>query len=79
MYEWCACAETRVRCATADRQKRAAARSKGKLDRFALRGDVEREIELPAYSEILRAPYRVIYRVDKSRVTILTLWRWRRA
>ena len=51
----------------------------GKLDRFARRGRVVREIGLPAYREIQHAPYRVIYRVDRSRVVILTLRHWRRA
>ena len=49
------------------------------LDRFARRGRVVRGIGLPAYREILHAPYRVIYRVDRSRVVILTLRHWRRA
>jgi toxin ParE1/3/4 len=51
----------------------------GKLDRLARRGRVVREIGLPAYREILHAPYRVIYRVDATRVVILTLRHWRRA
>ena len=50
-----------------------------RLDRFARRGRVVREIGVPAYREILHAPYRVIYRVDTSRVVILTLRHWRRA
>ena len=51
----------------------------GALDRSARRGRVVREIGLPAYREIFHAPYRVIYRVDASRVVILTLRHWRRA
>lgn len=51
----------------------------GMLDRFARRGRVVREIGLPAYREILHAPYRVIYRVDAARVVILTLRHARRA
>ena len=51
----------------------------GQLDQFARRGRVVRELGLPAYREILHAPYRVIYRVDASRVVILTLRHWRRA
>ena len=51
----------------------------GRLDRFARRGRVVPEIGVPAYREILQAPYRVIYRVDTSRVVILTLRHWRRA
>jgi toxin ParE1/3/4 len=51
----------------------------GDLDQFARRGRVVREIGLPAYREILHAPYRVIYRVDESRVLILTLRHSRRA
>ena len=51
----------------------------GELDQFARRGRVVREIGLPAYREILHAPYRVIYRVDASRVVILTLRHSRRA
>ncbi len=50
-----------------------------RLDRFARRGRVVREIGLPAYREILHAPYRVIYRIDTSRVVILTLRHGRRA
>ncbi len=49
------------------------------LDRFARRGRAVREIGLPAYREIFHAPYRIIYRVDDSRVVILTLRHWRRA
>ncbi|MGK2960960.1 MAG: type II toxin-antitoxin system RelE/ParE family toxin [Gemmatimonadaceae bacterium] len=49
------------------------------LDRFARRGRVVPEIGLTAYREIFHAPYRVIYRVDASRVLILTLRHWRRA
>ncbi len=51
----------------------------GKLDQFAQRGRVVRELGLPAYREILHAPYRVIYRVDASRVVILTVRHGRRA
>lgn len=51
----------------------------GKLDPFSRQGRMVREIGLPAYREILHAPYRVIYRVDASRVVILTLRHWRRA
>jgi toxin ParE1/3/4 len=51
----------------------------GALDQFARRGRVVREIGLPTYREIFHAPYRVIYRVDASRVVILTLRHWRRA
>jgi plasmid stabilization system protein ParE len=51
----------------------------GRLNQFARRGRVVREIGLPAYREILHAPYRVIYRVDASRVVILTLRHQRRA
>ncbi|MEX2182017.1 MAG: type II toxin-antitoxin system RelE/ParE family toxin [Gemmatimonadaceae bacterium] len=50
----------------------------GRLDRFARRGRVVREIGRAEYREILHAPYRVIYRVDASRVVILTLRHWRR-
>jgi plasmid stabilization system protein ParE len=50
-----------------------------RLDRLARRGRMVREIGLPAYREILHAPYRVIYRVDAARVVILTLRHWRRA
>jgi toxin ParE1/3/4 len=50
-----------------------------RLDRFARRGRVVREIRLPAYREILHAPYRVIYRIDTSRVVMLTLRHGRRA
>jgi toxin ParE1/3/4 len=51
----------------------------GDLDQFARRGRVVPEIGLSAYREILHAPYRVIYRVDASRVLILTLRHSRRA
>lgn len=49
------------------------------LDRFPKRGRVVEEIGLPAYRELLHAPYRVIYRVDATRVVILTLRHSRRA
>lgn len=48
------------------------------LDRFARRGRVVPEIELPEYREIFHAPYRVIYRIRESSVEILTLRHWRR-
>ena len=51
----------------------------GTLARFARRGRVVPEIGSPAYREILHAPYRVIYRVDATRVVILTLRHGRRA
>lgn len=51
----------------------------GDLDHFSRRGRVVPEIGLPAYREILHAPYRVIYRVDASRVLILTLRHSRRS
>ena len=49
------------------------------LDRFEAQGRVVSEIGIPAYREILHAPYRIIYRVDASRVVILTLRHVRRA
>ncbi len=49
------------------------------LDRFPRRGRLVAEIGLPAYRELLHAPYRVIYRVDSTRVVILTLRHSRRA
>ena len=49
------------------------------LDRFEAQGRVVSEIGMPAYREILHAPYRIIYRVDASRVVILTLRHVRRA
>ncbi len=51
----------------------------GKLDQMARRGRVVREIGRPAFREIFHAPYRVIYRVDTSRLVILTLRHQRRA
>ena len=50
-----------------------------KLDRFPKRGRVVREIGKPTHREILHEPYRIIYRVDSTRVVILTLRHWRRA
>jgi len=49
------------------------------LGRFPRRGRVVVEIGLPAYRELLHAPFRVIYRVDPERVVILTLRHSRRA
>lgn len=49
------------------------------LGRFPKRGRVVKEIGLHAYRELLHAPYRVIYRVDATRVVILTLRHSRRA
>ena len=49
------------------------------LDQFEQRGRVLREIGIPAYREILHAPYRIIYRVDATRVVILTLRHVQRA
>ena len=51
----------------------------GKLDQMARRGRIVREIGRPAFREIFHSPYRVIYRVDASRVVILTLRHQRRA
>ena len=49
------------------------------LDRSARRGRIVPEIGRPAYREIWHAPYRIIYRVDGTRVVILTLRHSRRA
>ena len=45
----------------------------GKLDQMARRGRIVREIGRPAFREIFHSPYRVIYRVDASRVVILSV------
>ncbi len=50
-----------------------------KLDQFDRRGRVVWEIGNPAYREIFFEPYRIIYRIDQSRVVILTLRHVRRA
>ena len=50
----------------------------GKLEQFEQQGRVVSEIGLPAYREVLHAPYRIIYRVDAARVVILTLRHVRR-
>ncbi len=49
------------------------------LERFARRGRVVPEIGRPEYREIFHAPYRIVYRVDPTKVIILTLRHWRRA
>ena len=49
------------------------------LEQFEQQGRVVREIGLPAYREVLHAPYRVVYRVDAARVVILTLRHERQA
>lgn len=49
------------------------------LEQFEQQGRVVREIGRPAYREVTHAPYRIIYRVDASRVVILTLRHVRRA
>lgn len=49
------------------------------LEQFEQQGRVVGEIGLPAYREVLHAPYRIIYRVDSARVVILTLRHVRRA
>ena len=51
----------------------------GRLALFDEQGRVVEEIGLPAYREVLHAPYRVIYRVDTARVVMLTLRHVRRA
>lgn len=51
----------------------------GTRTQFEQQCRVVEEIGLPAYREILHAPYRVIYRVDAARVVILTLRHVRRA
>ena len=43
------------------------------LDRFAKRGRVVPEIAKPNYRQVFHYPYRVIYRVDATRVVILTI------
>jgi plasmid stabilization system protein ParE len=50
-----------------------------KLGQFERRGRVVREIGNPLYREIFFEPYRIIYRIDPSRVVILTLRHVRRA
>ena len=49
------------------------------LDHFPRRGRVVREIGLVAYRELIHDPYRIIYRVDATRVVVLTLRHGRRA
>ena len=49
------------------------------LEQFEEQGRVVREIGLAAYREVLHAPYRIVYRVDATRVVILTLRHVRRA
>ena len=51
----------------------------GALDRFAKRGREVPELAVPNYREILHAPYRVVYRLDRTQVVILTLRHQRRA
>jgi plasmid stabilization system protein ParE len=86
---WSPLAETRaleaVDCIAQERPRAAAAwldellERTATLDRFPKRGRLVAEIGLPAYRELLHAPYRVIYRVDPTRVVILTLRHSRRA
>ena len=87
--EWSALAERRARQAAdyiaKDRPLAAAAwleellaRVAG-LDRLARRGRIAPEIGRPAYREIFHAPYRIIYRVERERVLLLTLCHSRRA
>jgi plasmid stabilization system protein ParE len=49
-----------------------------RLDRMARRGRAVPEIGRPAIREIFHEPYRIIYRIDPSRVVILTLRHWNR-
>lgn len=49
------------------------------LDRFAKRGRVVPEIAKPNYRQVFHYPYRVIYRVDATRVVILAIRHGRRA
>ena len=49
------------------------------LHRFPRRGREVPEIADPDHREIFQAPYRVIYRVDRARIVILTLRHGRRA
>lgn len=51
----------------------------GQLKTFPRRGRVVREIGHPAYRELIHPPYRIIYRLDASRVVVLTLRHSRRA
>lgn len=49
-----------------------------RLEQFEQHGRPVPEIGIPAYREILHAPYRIIYRVDDARVVSLTLRHVRR-
>jgi plasmid stabilization system protein ParE len=49
------------------------------LGHFEQQGCMVSEIGIPAYREVLHAPYRIMYRVDTARVVILTLRHVRRA
>lgn len=44
-----------------------------RLDRMARRGRVVPEIGLDAYRELLQAPFRLIYRIEVTRVVVLTI------
>jgi toxin ParE1/3/4 len=49
--------------------------STDRLQRFPLAGRVVPEIEHPDYREIIHGKHRVIYRIEKRRVSILTVCR----
>jgi len=49
--------------------------STDRLEKFPLSGRVVQEVGLPEYREIIYKAHRVIYRVEKSTVAILTLRR----
>lgn len=49
------------------------------LDRYAKRGRIVPEIGKATHRQVFHYPYRIIYRVDASRVVILTIRHGRRA
>ncbi|MGH7668011.1 MAG: type II toxin-antitoxin system RelE/ParE family toxin [Gemmatimonadaceae bacterium] len=48
------------------------------LSRFAKRGRVVPEIGKASYREIFQHPYRIVYRIDATRVVVLTIRHGRR-
>ena len=45
------------------------------LSRFPEMGRIVPEFESPAFRELIRPPYRIVYRLDEERIAVIRIWR----
>lgn len=45
------------------------------LARFPEMGRIVPEFDSPAFRELIRPPYRIVYRLDDGRISVIRIWR----